>query len=77
MGIDIEALKNKISQAGMNVETFAKNIEMDRTTFYRKLNAGGVKFTVSEIQRIISALKLTKEEATSIFFIDKVAEMRL
>ena len=73
MGVNIEKLKNKIEDAGMNVETLAKSIKIDKTTFYRKLNAGGVKFTVREIQEIIAALRMSKEEAADIFFTDEVA----
>lgn len=73
MGIDVERLKNKIAETGVNIETFAKSVEMDKTTFYRKLNAGGVKFTISETKRIIEKLGLSNEEAMTIFFTGKVA----
>lgn len=73
MGIDVNRLKEKIAETGVNIEAFAKSVEMDKTTFYRKLNAGGVKFTICEIQRIIKKLGLSNEEAMSIFFTEEVA----
>ena len=73
MGIDVNRLKEKIAESGMNIETFARSVEIDRTTFYRKLNAGGVKFTICEIQRIIKMLGLSNEEAANIFFTEIVA----
>ena len=59
-------------EKGWNVEALAAEIGIDRTSLYRKLN-DGEKFTVGEAQKIKSALNLTNEEASSIFFGEPVA----
>lgn len=73
MGIDISGLKKRIRAANMNLESFAGAVGIDRATLYRKMNAGGVKFTIQEIQKIISVLQMSKEEAAEIFFTQFVA----
>lgn len=60
-------LKGKMVEEGMNAETLASIIGMDRATLYRKFN-DGEKFTVGEVLKINDALKLTNEEACDIFF---------
>lgn len=60
-------LKAKIIERGLNVESFAKLIEMDRSSLYRKLN-NSQKMTIGEATRIKEALDLTSEEASAIFF---------
>jgi predicted transcriptional regulator len=73
MGINIAGLKQRIKDADMNLESFAAAVGIDRATLYRKMNAGGVKFTIQEIQRIITVLKISKAEAAEIFFTNVVA----
>lgn len=60
-------LRGKMVEMGMNVETLASIMEIDRATLYRKFN-DGEKFTVGEVLKINDALKLTKEESNDIFF---------
>ena len=65
--MNINKLKGKITENGLNVETLAGLIGIDRSSLYRKLN-NGEKITIGEAQKMQTALKLTPEEATSIFF---------
>lgn len=65
--MNVKMLKDKISERGMNVETLAAKIGIDRSTMYRKLNFD-ISTTVAEAIRIKDALGLTNEEARSIFF---------
>lgn len=60
-------LKKKMDERGINVETLAEKIGIDRSTMYRKLNAD-VNTTIAEAIKIKEALALTNEEAGSIFF---------
>lgn len=60
-----ELLKRKIYEAG-NVEEVAKEIGINRSTLYRKINSG--KFYIGELVNIKSKLSLTDEEANEIFF---------
>lgn len=73
MGINTSVLKKKINEKSMSVDQVAKEIGIDRATFYRKMKSGGVKFTVAEVQRIIDVLHLSEEEAIMIFFVKEVA----
>jgi plasmid maintenance system antidote protein VapI len=62
----LNILKARIVEKGMNVETLAEKIGVDRTTLYRKLNNFD-KFTIGDANRIKSVLELTNEEACLIF----------
>lgn len=64
--MNINKLKGKIVETGMNVETLALQIGVDRSSLYRKLNNGD-KITIGEATRIKDALGLTTEEACEIF----------
>lgn len=62
----LNKLKAKIVERGMNVETLAEKIGVDRSSLYRKLN-NFEKITIGEANRIKAVLELTNEEASSIF----------
>ena len=65
--MDVAMLKKKLGERGLNVETLATKVGIDRSTMYRKLN-GSVSTTICEAQKIKDALGLTNDEARSIFF---------
>lgn len=65
--MDVNKLKGKIVEKGMNVEKLAELISVDRSSMYRKLN-NFEKITIGEANKIKSVLDLTDEEANSIFF---------
>lgn len=71
--VNINKLKGKIVERGMNVETLANIVGMDKATLYRKINANGESFTIKEADSISKALNLTYEEVNSIFFSQYVA----
>ena len=62
----LDLLKGKIVANGMNVEQLAKNIGIDRSSLYRKLNNAD-KITIGEAMKMKQALSMTSEEATEIF----------
>jgi predicted transcriptional regulator len=64
--MNLNKLKAKIVEKGMNVETLAENIGVDRSSMYRKLNNFD-KISIGEAKRIKAALDLTNEEASVIF----------
>ena len=66
--MNTELLKNKIQEAGYNIKSFADAVNIDRTTFYRRLNKRGEDFTIKEINRIISTLSLDSNTAMLIFY---------
>lgn len=70
--INVSKLKGKIVEKGMNQQQFAKYINIDRSTLYRKM-ANDSSFTVEEANKIVEVLDLTPEEALAIFFVQKLA----
>ena len=71
--VNISMLKQKIEESGITIAHIASVAKIDRSTFYRRLNASGGSFTVAEATAISMALHLTSSEVTSIFFTDIVA----
>lgn len=70
--VNVQKLKGKIMERGTTQEALAKALGIDRSTFYRKMRQDG-NFTIKEVNLIVSALHLSKDEAMSIFFADLVA----
>ena len=62
----LNKLKAKIVELGLNVESLADRIGMERSTLYRKLN-NFEKITIGEAIRMKDALSMTDAEATDIF----------
>lgn len=71
--INVNKLKGKMVENGINADTLSSLIGIDRSTFYRKLNNHGETFTVKEVNLICKHLKLSKDEAMDIFFTNFVA----
>lgn len=70
--INVQKLKGKIMERGTTQEALAKALGINKSTFYRKMQQGG-NFTIKEVNLIVLALHLSKDEAMSIFFADLVA----
>jgi DNA-binding XRE family transcriptional regulator len=64
--MNVNKLKGKIAENGLNVETLANRIGINRASMYRKLN-NAEKITIGEARKIKAALNLTAAEATDIF----------
>lgn len=71
--MNVNKLKGKIVEKGMNVSKVAFHLGIDQSTLYRKLNNQGETLTIGEANRIVSFLDLTEDEAMSIFFNRTVA----
>lgn len=70
--VNIAKLKGKISECNTTQEALAKDIGIDKSTFYRKMKQNG-NFSINEVNLIVSSLNLSKDEAISIFFSEIVA----
>jgi betR domain len=70
--IAVNKLKGKIAEQGMNMTTFAKSIDLDYSSLYRRLE-GQVSFTVSDVEKIAKVLHLENEDIVSIFFAKEIA----
>lgn len=71
--VNINKLRGKIIENGLSVKDLADNLEMDRSTLYRKMNSEGDTMTINDAEKISKILNLTLEEVNSIFFSDFVA----
>ena len=67
-GINVQLLQKVIKDHGMTVSDLSNLIGIDPSTFYRKLNSSGVKFTIGQMHSMVNVLSLTNEEASDIFF---------
>jgi len=72
MTINIRLLKSKLALQSKSISDLAQNINMNKSTFYRKLN-GKSDFTRKEITDIIQILDLDREDMCAIFFTQKVS----
>lgn len=71
--VNINKLRGKIVECGLNIEELARKIGIDRATLYRKINSNGKNFTIEEADLISKELNLTYDEVNSIFFSQYVA----
>ena len=71
--VNVNMLKAKLVENGMNVETIAEQMGIDGATFYRRLASNGATFTVGEVDDFSRILSLTKDEVNAIFFAQYVA----
>jgi hypothetical protein len=71
--VNVNKLKGKIVENGLNVETLSRRVKIDKSTFYRRLAQNGKEFTIAEADAIVNELNLSSEDAFSIFFSQFVA----
>jgi DNA-binding Xre family transcriptional regulator len=71
--VNVNKLKGKIVERGMNVSELAEQIGIDSATLYRKLSNNGDTILIKEANLIAQVLELSKDEAMSIFFNQIVA----
>ena len=67
MTVNIPALRGHMVEKGVDVDFLSEKLGINKSTFYRKLNAKGRTFTVGEVHNIAEALRLTKDETANIF----------
>jgi len=66
--INRNKLRGKIVENGISVEELSKQIGINPSTFYRKMEDNYMsQFTIGECHKICSILKLSPEDAISIF----------
>jgi hypothetical protein len=71
--VNVNKLKGKIVECGLNVSILADRIGIDKATLYRKINENGAPITIREADKISEELNLSKEEVNDIFFSQYVA----
>lgn len=70
--MNINKLKAKLVENGLNVEKLAICLGINRASLYKKLNKSD-RITIGEAMKIKAFLNLTDEEAIEIFFTNQVA----
>lgn len=71
--VNTNKLKGKIVENGLSVQQLAEIVNIDKATFYRKLQSNGETFLIREADAISKALHLTLDEVNAIFFAQYVA----
>ena len=71
--VNILKLKAKLTELGMNITELGEKMGYDKATIYRRLKDNGARLSISDANMIIKVLRLTRDEAISIFFTQLVA----
>jgi ribosome-binding protein aMBF1 (putative translation factor) len=74
--INVNKLKGKIVEKGLSVEQLAEQMQINKSTLYRKLASGGELFTIKEANMIAKILELDFKEVNDIFLIRVSRNMR-
>lgn len=69
--MNIEKLREAIKDSGITMKALSEKTGIARPTLYNRLDGIG-EITVSEMQRLAEAMRLTDEEKEQIFFAEKV-----
>jgi len=73
VSMNVNKLRAKIVEKGLSIDIVAKEIGINRSSLYRKLNNAGETLTIKEANAIVKVLNITADEATDIFFGNTVA----
>jgi predicted DNA-binding protein (UPF0251 family) len=65
--MNMAKLRGKIVENNTTQEAVADTMNIDRSTFYRKIKSGGEGFTIKEVRDMINIIPLTREEVWEIF----------
>lgn len=71
--VNINKLRGKIVENGLNVEQVATMVGIDRSTMYRKMDESGKNMTIKDATMISKVLGLTASEVNAIFFDENIA----
>jgi len=70
--VNVNKLRAKMVENGLNVETTAEKAGMNKATLYRRLN-NPEEITIGEADALVSALDMSGGEAVAVFFSQIVA----
>lgn len=66
--VNINKLRGKMVECGMNMEQMAEVIGVDKSTMYRKMNKNGNNISIKEASLMAQTLGLSYSEVNDIFF---------
>ena len=67
MMVDVGMLREKIDAKGISIQEFSKEMGINPSTFYRKLETDGLHFTIGQMHKAVELLALLKSDAVQIF----------
>lgn len=67
MMVDVGMLREKIDAKGISIQEFSKEMGINPSTFYRKLETDGLHFTIGQMHKAVELLELSKSDAVQIF----------
>lgn len=67
MKVNVNRLRGKMVENNVSGHDLAASIGINENTFYRKLKADGLAFTIGQMHGIVDTLHLSKDEAIAIF----------
>ena len=73
MVVNVSKLKGKMVEKGLTGAIISEKLNIDQSTFYRKLKENGVTFTLDQVFLIVEVLELSTKEAVEIFFTQELA----
>ena len=71
--MNIDKMKEFMKERGLTAKDMARVINVNESTWFRKVNKNGDTVTVKEMNLIIDTLGMQKSEAAEIFFNEKLA----
>lgn len=71
--VNVALLNDAIKNSGKTKSEVASYIQMDESTFYRKMSRNGSTFTVDQACRIAEMLEIDADTAQNIFFAKTLA----
>ena len=71
--VNVTLLHAAMRDRQVSVDQAAEALGMDRSTFYRRINRTGAKFTVEDVSKLSALLKLSAQALQQIFFSEQLA----
>lgn len=65
--LDVARLKKAVQDSGLSVTDICTELQIDASTYYRKLNADGETFTIAQAKTLTRVLQIPPGEASEIF----------
>lgn len=66
--VNVERLRDEMKKKSITPDAAAEAIGIDVSTYYRRMNRRGSKFTVEEVSKLSNLLKLSSKAMQEIFF---------
>ena len=70
--VNVNKLKAKVVEAGLNIDAFADATGINRATIYRRFK-NPEEITIEEADKMVNTLKMSATDAMAIFFTQCVA----